>query len=173
MSDEKQIIRDVQKQMREKLRGEMRENRFQPKQARVMCIALIATVLAALVFFVVEFLEYMPFYPKDAYTQKQCTVISIDFRSSGRSGDYKTTWQAEDGALYTMTASRQDYVGRTETIYTKTLYTNHGIALRMYYEIPRDYGMWALSILCISAMLIGEIWWLIKYKQHHAKGEEP
>lgn len=176
MSDEKDIIRDAQRQLREKLRAETktRARQYTPEQIRAVRRLFLFTVLFALVFVIVEFGQYLPFYPKGAYVKQQCTIVSIEPRSASRSYDDVSIWQAADGAQYRLTESRRDYVGRTEM-----LRTFRGDAIRMQYEIPRAWFLWCLTMLVILILFALELWWYIKYKQNRsrqsgaAKGEEP
>lgn len=176
MSEEREIIREAQRQLREQLRAESkpRARQYTPQQMRAMRRLFLFTVLFALVFVIVEFGQYLPFYPKGAYLKQQCTIISIEPSSVSRSYDDVGIWQAADGAQYRLTESRQDYVGRTEM-----LYTFRSDAIRMQYEIPRAWFLWCLTILVILTLFALELWWYIKYKQNRsltegaAKGEEP
>ena len=115
--------------------------------------------LGALLFFLMEFAQYLPCYPRYAYTKRECTVISVTAKP-GRFTDYETRWQDAQGNTYTMTASRKDYVGRTDTICT--LYSN---ALRMHYELPRGLSGSVLIAAMLLVLFCGEIWWYVQYRK--------
>lgn len=164
MSPEREAIRDAQRQLRAQLREEMRGRQGTPQQIRAVRRLFIGTVLFALIFVIVEFGQYLPFYPKSAYIRQVCTVVSVEPRSVSGSLDSVSIWQAADGTQYRVPESRQDYVGRTEM-----LYTFRGDAIRMQYEIPRAYLLRCLTVLVIAAMLASELWCYIKYKQNRSR----
>lgn len=157
---EKDIIRDAQRRLREELRAEIREQQYQPQQIRAMRRLMIGTVLFALLCFLMEFGQYLPFYPKDAYRLQSCTLVSFSY-GTGRDLDRYSNYLGADGQTYRLTASMKDYIGR-ET----QLYTLYSAALRTQYELPRSLVGRAVVCAVFLILISAETAWLISYLKY-------
>ena len=138
-----------------------KQQQFSPKTRKRVLIGLILTILAAGVLFLMDFGFLL--IPKDADRLTDCTLVSMEY-ASGRPGNWYSVFQDHAGGQYTITASRQDYIGREVSLYTGAY-----SAYRTHYELPRDY-VWHVIGYGAILMLMGlEIWYFVKYLEYRKR----
>ena len=106
--------------------------------------------------------EFEPCWiPKSMFTLRECTLTSIYYRQSMRGGEDRSVFCDASGQQYELTASREDYIGREVSLYTRNSH-----AVRKQYEMPRSLLLQAEALLVIVMFLGLGILYIVKYLEY-------
>lgn len=117
---------------------------------KVLILLGVMTIAMPLVFFLKAYMS--GFGARSLGKPQECTAISIQSVSKGRTSEYVTTFVTESGTQVEAATTNKDYVGRKTTL---LVYEKEGA--RQEFELPKItmiyYVMIGLIVVCWGSFL--------------------